>query len=295
MNDPLAQADTTPAHQNGNGFLNWVRSMIRPEAEATLRETIDEYINNESTTVETDAVARHERLLLSNILKLRDMTVKNVMIPRANIVAIEISTTPEDLLALLAEKQYSRFPVYRGTMDEVLGTVHIKDVLAALARRQSPDLKSLIREIPIVSPALPVIDLVITMRQSKRHMALVVDEFGGIDGLVTVNDVLEAIIGEIEDEHDTESGPGLVFKPDGSVIVDARLTVQEFEEKFGDLLNEEEYESAETVSGLVSAMAGRIPARGELINHESGMVFEILDADPRRINLLRIRNIPKAA
>jgi CBS domain containing-hemolysin-like protein len=178
-------------------------------------------------------------------------------------------------------------------LDDVLGTIHIKDVLATIAKGQPIDIKALIREIPIVSPAMPIIDLMLTMRQSRRHMVLVVDEYGGIDGLVTVNDVIEAIVGEIEDEHDTADGPKINRKSDGSVVVDARLSIDEFEYSFGTIFNEEERNSSDTLSGLVVDMTGRIPARGEVITHSSGMVFEVLDADPRRVNVLKIRNIPQ--
>ena len=274
-------------------FLKWVRNLIRPEPESTLRETIDDFIKSDSEAREPDAVGQHERLLLSNILKLRHMTVVNVMIPRADIVAIDIDTTQEELLTLLAEKQFSRIPVYRGTLDDVLGTIHIKDVLSTIAKGQPVEIKSLIREIPIVSPAMPIIDLMLTMRQSRRHMVLVVDEYGGIDGLVTVNDVIEAILGEIEDEHDTSDGPKITRKADGSILVDARLSIDEFENEFGHILSDDERNSSETLSGLVVDMTGRIPARGEILTHSSGMVFEIVAADPRRINVLKIRNIPQ--
>ena len=221
------------------------------------------------------------------------MAVSSVMIPRANIVALEISATQDELLALLAEKQFSRIPVYRGTLDDVLGTIHLKDVLAAVAKGETLNIRSLIKETPVVSPAMPVIDLLLTMRESRRHMALVVDEYGGIDGLVTVNDVLETIVGELEDEHDVEENQKIISKSDGSILVDARLTIKDFEDAYGEIFTNEERANADTLSGLVFATAGRIPARGEIITHHSGMIFEIMDADPRRIHLLKIRNIPK--
>lgn len=289
--DPVPQLQTNSA-EHDSGFLGWIKSFIRPETEQTLRDTIDEYIN-ETPAEREDGVSQQERMLLANILKLRDTMVVNVMIPRADIIAIDANTTQQELLALLSEKQYSRIPVYRGTLDDVLGTIHIKDVLGALARGETIDIRNLITEIPVVSPAMPVMDLLLTMRESKRHMALVVDEFGGIDGLVTVNDVLEMIVGQIEDEHGEDDNPRITVKQDGSVLVDARLPIDEFEEHFGRILTEEERDTVDTVSGLVFAMEGRIPGRGEVLTHSSGMVFEVMEASPRRINLLKISKLPK--
>jgi magnesium and cobalt transporter len=283
------------APSEGNGFLNWIRTFIKPEAEATLRETIDDYINDQPQERGEGTVSAQEHVLLSNILKLRDLAVVNVMIPRADIVAIDLGTTQEELLALLAEKQFSRIPVYRGTLDDVLGTIHIKDILATLAKGQTLNIKELVKEIPIVSPAMPVLDLLLTMRESRRHMALVVDEFGGIDGLVTVNDVLETIVGQIEDEHDKAQEANIIQKSDGSYLLDGRLRVEDFENRFGKILNDDERDAADTLSGLVFAMEGRIPGRGEVLTHSSGMIFEITDADARRINLLKITNIPSKA
>jgi len=139
---------------------------------------------------------------------------------------------------------------------------------------------------------MPVLDLLLMMKQMRRHMALVVDEFGGIDGHVTINDVIESIVGEIEDEYDRDDEPTLIQNRDGSIMIDARYDIEEFEEKFGRLLTDEEREDNDTLGGLVFEIAGRVPARGEILTHPSGMVFEIVDADPRRVNRLLIKNIP---
>ncbi len=289
---PINIEADAPAQTNGTGLFGWLKSFVKPDGE-TLRDTLDEYINEQPENQNGDTTGQQERALLSNILRLRDMTVVHVMIPRADIIAIDLDTTQEELLALLAEKQYSRIPVYRGTLDDILGTIHIKDVLATLARGENIDIRNLIKEIPVVSPALPVVDLLLTMRETRRHMVLVVDEFGGIDGLVTVNDVLETIVGQIGDEHDNTNAPRIVLKSDGSVLVDARLLVDEFERRFGTILTDDERSNADTLSGLVYTMEGRIPGRGEILTHSSGMIFEVMDADPRRINLLKINNIPQ--
>lgn len=262
-------------------------------ANDSLRDVIEEYIEDHNNNEEIDtAVAQHEKTLISNILTLQDMTVVDVMIPRADIVAIDIASSEDNLLDMLSERQFSRIPIYRDNMDDILGTVHIKDILSCLATKKPINLKSLIREAPIVSPSLPVLDLMLLMQKNKKHMVLVVDEYGGIDGLVTVGDVIESIVGEIDDEFDQDIDPTLSQSTDGSVIADARFDLDDFEDQFGEILNEEEREENDTLGGLVFFTAGRIPARGEVIQHETGMSFEIVDADQRRINKLRIKNIP---
>lgn len=275
-------------------MISKVRSLFRArQEEANLREVLEDYIEDLKEE-DPHLVASHERLLISNILKLRDLTVVDVMIPRADIAAIDLGTSQSDLLALLSQRQFSRFPVYRDTMDDVVGTIHIKDILSLLATGREIVIRDLIRDVPIVSPSLPVLDFMLKMKQIRKHMALVVDEYGGIDGLVTIGDALEAIVGEIEDEHYQDQSAQITEKDDGSVLADARVDIETFEEKFGHLLSEDDREEADTLGGLVFSLAGRVPARGEVIQHDSGMVFEILDADPRKITRLRIRNIPRA-
>lgn len=278
---------------NGN-VVHWLKNLVGIKSDTTLRETIEEYIDAaESRNSEITSISAHERSLISNILKMRDHTVVDVMIPRADIFAIDIKTSQNELLSLLSQKQHSRIPVYRETLDDVVGTLHIKDILSCLADSRKVDIEDLVREVPIVSPSMQVLDLLLMMKQMRKHMALVVDEFGGIDGLVTINDIIESIVGEIEDEYDQSDNPEIVENGDGSLTADARFDIEEFEEIYGDILTEDEREDVDTLGGLVSALAGRVPARGEILTHEeSGMVFEIIDSDPRRVNRLLIKNIP---
>ncbi|MCB1563710.1 MAG: HlyC/CorC family transporter [Alphaproteobacteria bacterium] len=290
----LPQKDVVALSPPKIGLLTHLKNSLFPRRnhDSTLRETIEEYIE-EPGAEEEGSVSAHERALLSNILHLGQMPVADVMVPRADIVAIDIDITKEELFGLLAERQFSRIPVYKDTLDDVLGTIHIKDILAAMAKNETISIPELITDVPIVSPAMPVTDLILTMRQNRRHMALVVDEFGGIDGLVTIGDVIESIVGEIDDEHDTDEDPQMHETRDGTVLADARVDVESFEERYGSVLSEEEREECYTLGGLVFSMAGRVPARGEILTHKSGIVFEVLDADPRRIHRLRIRNLPR--
>lgn len=276
-------------------FFARLKHMIvkRRNGSDTLREALEEYIEDADEDKNAPSIATHERALISNVLKLRDTTVIDVMIPRADIAAIEVGETKEALMKLLAEKQFSRIPVYRETLDDLLGTIHIKDILSVVAADKELNIQSMVRPVPIVSPSLPVLDLLRKMQGEKKHMVMVVDEYGGIDGLVTIGDVIEAIVGEFDDEFDTDIDPQMIEKPDGSIIADARVDIDEFEEKYGKILSDEEREEVDTLGGLVFFTASRIPARGEVIKHSSGMVFEILDADQRHVNSLRIRHIPQ--
>ncbi|MBL4805328.1 MAG: HlyC/CorC family transporter [Alphaproteobacteria bacterium] len=292
---------TVNGNGNGNGhekpgLLSRLKYLFTGQHEKNdngLREAIEEYIVEPLEELHTDPVSSHERLLLSNILKLQDLNVVNVMVPRADIVALDVNSSKDELFALLAEKQCSRFPVYKDTLDEVLGTVHIKDIVEQIANKQKVNLLDVMAEVPIVSPSMPVLDLVLKMRSSRRHMALVVDEYGGIDGLVTIGDIIEAIIGEVDDEHDIQNEPTMKENRDGSIVADARVNLQEFEDRFGTILSEEEREESDTLGGLVFDIAGRVPARGEVITHDTGMVFEVLEGDPRRIDRVKITHIPE--
>lgn len=275
--------------------VSFLKSLFVPKHDTTLREAIEEYIEEEPQSFETDAETIHERALFSNILALRDISVDKVMVPRADVIAIDASATKEELLSLIASNQVSRLPVYNESLDDIIGTIHLKDILGAMAEGKDFVIKDNITEIPIVSPAMPILDLLLTMRQSRRHMALVVDEYGGIDGLVTIGDIVESVLGEIEDEHDTQEDPQLIGEDDGSVLADARVSIDHFEDEYGTILSEDERSESDTLGGLVFAIAGRIPVRGEVLTHDTGMEFEIMDADPRRVNVIRIRKIPAIA
>ena len=277
-------------HSLGHLVRGWFRTVIGGHSDATLRATIQELIEEQDSG--EGSMGAGERALLANILKLRDRTVDDVMVPRADIVAVDVDTPFPILVQRMAEDAHSRMPVFRETLDDVVGMVHIKDVLAAVAQGRSVELKDIVRDLTIVAPSMPVVDLLVQMRQKRQHMALVVDEFGGIDGLVTIEDLVEEIVGEIEDEHDEETSPRLVERPDGSILADARVSIEDFEDRVGSFLTEEEREDIDTLGGLVVSLAGRVPGRGEMLTHPSGLEFEIVEADPRRIKRLRVRNAP---
>ncbi len=304
----MSDRSSTAEDTGDVGLIKTIRrwfSPENPEAE-TVREVIEELIeerNEEGPPDGGPAIDPNERLLLANVLKMRSVTALDIMVPRPDIVAVEVETEMAEVLTLLMKERHSRLPVYRGTLDDVVGMVHVKDVAVMVAERSSgtplakPELilSEIVRPIIFVSPAVRVLDLLLEMRLKRTHMALVVDEYGGIDGLVTIEDVVEQIVGEIDDEHDSEQAPTIVVKADGSVAADARVPLGEFETRFGRIFSDEERETTDTLGGLVINLAGHVPARGELVKHPSGIEFEVIEGDPRRVRQLRLRGIPNPA
>ncbi len=294
---PLARGGGAPSEtpRKPTGLFGWLRSLTGSKnGDSTLRDTFEELIEEHEEHVES--IDPGERALIANILNLSGLTAQDVMIPRADIGAVEVGTSLSDLVGQINSESHSRLPVYRETLDDVIGMVHIKDVLAEIDKGTAFTLRRILRKILFVAPTMPVLDLLLQMQMTQLHMALVVDEYGGIDGLITIEDLVEQIVGEIKDEHDVDQGPQLVREPQGSLIADARLPIEQFEEEVGPVLTDAERgEDIETLGGLLFALTGRVPTRGELIVHTpSGVEFEVLDADPRRIKRLRVRKTPKA-
>jgi hemolysin (HlyC) family protein len=276
-------------------FVNRIKGMLgRPAPEPTLRESIAELMQEAADTPETQEAPseldRHERLLIQNILRLRETTADDVMVPRADIVAMRSDLTLEQAIEQIRGDGHSRLPVYREQLDDIVGMVHVKDVFAYVGRPDAFSLEAILRKPLMVAPRIRVLDLMLQMRQQRVHMALVVDEYGGIDGLVTIEDLVETITGEIDDEHDDEESPMVTERPDGALDLNARLSVADFEKRMGPILSEDERDAdIDTVGGLVFTLAGRVPAKGEVISHPSGLEFRILDVDARRIRRLRAR------
>ena len=282
-----------------SGLWHRLRSLLgMRNGDSQLREAIEEIIGEveEQAAEQEDApIGSHEKLLLANTLKLRHLTAYDVMVPRADIVSLDIKTGLDEVLDTLIEGGHSRMPVYRENLDDVVGLVHIKDVLPFARGDKTFDLAQVLRDVAIVAPSMRALDLLLEMRLTRLHMAVVVDEFGGIDGLVTIEDLVEQVVGEIDDEHDVVQGPTLVDRPDGSIIADARTEIEEYEERISPILSDEEREEdIDTLGGLVFYLADRVPTRGELVLHpHSGMTFEVLEADPRRVKRLRLRDVPR--
>ncbi|MCA3720662.1 hemolysin family protein [Phenylobacterium sp.] len=228
------------------------------------------------------------------------LRVDDVMTPRADIVAVEVDTPLDEVVARFLEAEHSRMPIYRETLDDPLGVVHVKDVFKQIATGGRPrgrragagdsGLLRLKREALYVPASMRAADLLLRMQATRIHLALVIDEFGGTDGLVTLEDLVEAVVGEIDDEHDEAQAAGVLERPDGVFEADARAPLEELEAALGrDLAPPDLDEEIDTVGGLVAAVAGRLPRRGEVIAYPEGYEIQVLDADPRRIKRVRIR------
>lgn len=293
MNDPFAKPRRTePAPSQKT--TSWFRDLFgHKSGEGSARNVLEELIEErDDTEVPIDD---EERLLLSNILELKGRTIHDVMVPLADIVGVEIKTSLADLIDLITAEGHSRMPVYDETLDGATGMIHIKDVLAWRGKDESFKLSDIVRKVLFVPPSMHVLELLLEMRAKRCHMALVVDEYGGVDGLVTIEDLVEEIVGEIEDEHDRTDEPVMSVTSDGILYADARVEIETLEDRFGQLFSEEEREDIDTLGGLVFALAGRVPVRGELISHPSGMEIEVLDADPRRVKKLKVRGLVPAS
>ena len=236
-----------------------------------------------------------EKAMVANILRLRDLRVEDVMTPRADVHAVAEDAPLEDVIAASESGSHSRLPVYRETLDDPIGFVHVKDLALnhGFGRRGANEfrLSDYVRTALFVPPSMRIAALLQKMQGDRVHMALVIDEFGGVDGLVTIEDLVEQIVGDIEDEHDREGVDEWVREDDGAWLVQARADIAEFQTSENlNLMFEEWDEDVDTVGGLVFMLANRVPTRGEVIVHPAGYEFEIVDADPRRIKRVRIRN-----
>jgi magnesium and cobalt transporter len=291
---PIAESDRAPAGeetQRQAGLLERLRGFLGLRSD-NVRDVLEELI--ESREEHEAPIDENERALLKNILSLRDKSAHDVMVPRAHIIAIEQSLGFEELVTQFVEAGHSRLPVFRETLDDVIGMVHVKDVLIASRRNKPAVLADLMRPVLFVPPSLGIIDLLAQMRARRTHLAMVVDEYGGIDGLVTIEDVVEEIVGEIEDEHDEIAKPPIERRPDGTLLADGGAPIEEVEALIGHPLVDGDEEEIDTIGGFVTALAGRVPAKGEVFEH-GGIEFEVIDADPRRIARIRLRTLPPAA
>jgi len=324
----------TPRAQNLGSMQRLRRSIgekLGLSPPANPRKQILEILQQDAQTTSPE-FSRQESSMLRNILRFDSLRVDDVMLPRADIIAIDEQASLGELFQLFESSSHSRIPLYGETLDDPRGMVHIKDLIlwiTARSRKQDEgnpkpkekisksvalrlvesderivklaamDLTSSIASIKIrrsmlyVPPSMPVLDLFLRMQSTRTHLALVVDEYGGTDGLVTIEDLVEEVVGEIEDEHDVEDSSSLVVHPTRGLLAKARTPIDELELHLGyNLLSHEEDDDIDSLGGLVFALAKRVPVCGEIVRHPSGIEFEVLDADPRRIKRLRI-HIPK--
>ncbi len=274
-------------------FWARLKRVFRPTLgrEPTLKESFEDILSEHHEIA--DALTPEERLMITNIVSIRESRIYDVMVPRAAIVSLDLNSSLADSVRVFRDAAHSRLPVYRETTDDIIGMVHIKDLiewwdhaLHGNEAREEFTLKSIMRKVLFVPPSMPVLDLMLKMQAARIHMAIVIDEFGATDGLVTIEDLVEEIVGEILDEHEDE-GPAFTVADNGVIDADARVEITELENHFGfDLVDEDE--DIDTIGGLVVHLINRVPQRGELVRHPEGLEIEISDADARRIRRVRI-------
>jgi CBS domain containing-hemolysin-like protein len=326
MSDTENTGGSTPSDATRESLWQRLRSRFGRSRDVGLRESLEGAIESHEAQNPGETVGEEAKSMMLNIIEFSGLRVDDVMVPRVDIVAVDETDSMQDLLAKFIDANHSRMPVYRETLDGVTGMIHVKDLLRWMAARgtrkrratksekpekaekaPAPGLTiaatalsttvkqaGLNREVLFVPPSMPATDLLVRMQASRTHLAIVIDEYGGTEGLVSIEDLVEVIVGDIADEHDTEED--LEIKPveEGIYLADGRVDLAQLEELLAvDLLPEDEEEEADTLAGLIFKIAGRVPSRGEIIRHESGLEFEILDSDPRRVKRVRInaRNV----
>ena len=283
--------DPSGRNESGGSFWSGLRNFLfGDENEATLRDEIEEAIENrEGEIPRVGDLSNVERQMLRNILHFGEKTAGDVAVPRADIIAVPATTTFEGLIAAFAEAGHSRLPVYEDSLDTVIGMIHVKDVfmIQETPAEAPEDIRDLIRTPLYVPESMGVLDLLARLRADRVHLAIVVDEFGGPEGLRTIEDVVEEIVGEIEDEHDEEL-PGLLIPLEGGIWdADARAELDDVAETIDARLGAVE-EDVETLGGLAFVLAGRIPQTGEILEHPSGWRLEVTEGDTRRVSRLRL-------
>ena len=233
------------------------------------------------------------RAMILNVRRMRDVRVQDVAVPRADIIAVADTADLDEVVSVFRESTFTRLPVYSDTLDSPLGFVHLKDIALGFGFNGGDkgfDIRRHLRPLLYVPPSMPMGVLLQKMQTDRVHMALVIDEYGGVDGLVTIEDLVEQIVGDISDEHDTVEAASWIEEAPGVYLCAARAALEEFEAIAGvDLLSDELDEDVDTLGGLVFMLAGRVPLRGEVISHPDGHEFEVVDADARTLNRIRVR------
>ena len=317
MSDDRSPVERTlpPVGDPGAVRERWFERLLQRlhlRSRESIREDLEDAI---AETVEDPDFSPKERTMLKNVLGLHRIRVDDVMVPRADIIAVAADTTLGELLGVFRTAGHSRLPVYGETLDDPKGMVHIRDFVDFVAARAeagtsevrgdgeqdgTPSLgevdlsvtlatAKILRPVLFAPPSMPAIDLLVRMQATRTHIALVIDEYGGTDGLVSIEDLVEIVVGDIEDEHDDAATRMIVRAEDKTFIADGRASLEEVSEMLGiDLAGDDMAEEIDTLGGLIGTLAGRVPSRGELVAGPNGLEFEVLDADPRRLKRVRI-------
>ncbi len=269
---------------------------VRPSEEEKVLETIEEIMDERVERGDKVLVDPDELGLLKNLFRLRDVRAGEIRIPTIDITGISVDASYEELKRLMTEEKFTRLPVFEHTLDNIIGVIHVKDILCAMMEEEEISVKKLMTgSILFVPPSVRALDLLREMQAKKAQMAIIIDEYGGTDGLITLEDLLEEIVGEIEDEHDALDEAPVLHRIGNSVIqADARILLKDLEKMIGPFMTKEEREEfVDSVGGLVFHLAGRLPRVGEKVEHSSGIVFQVLDVDARHIKKVKITKFNK--
>mgnify|MGYP001337567114 FL=1 len=270
-------------------FKNWLIKRLLTN-ESTREEALNYITSNEKNINIEDTEENNEKSLIKNILSLDEKSVEDIMVPRAEIVSIEIKQNMKEILSLIENESHSRMPVFENNLDNVLGFLHVKDLIKN-DNENDFELKKIIRDILYVAPKSPILDLLKRMRSSRIHIGLVVDEFGGVDGLITIEDLVEEIVGEIEDEHDADDSEETFQKiDDKTILVKSGYKIEDME-KYYDVKIKIDDEEIDTVGGLLFFLANKVPKNSQIYNYENILQFKVIKASARRIESLQITKI----
>ncbi|MBE6449622.1 MAG: HlyC/CorC family transporter [Alphaproteobacteria bacterium] len=266
------------------------------EAEDKVFETLEEIIDEREERGDDHLVDARELPMLKNLFRLRDIRVYDVMTPRVDIDALDIKMTSQQFCKYIQKEKFSRYPVYDGSLDNIVGIIHVKDILFALINKEKCTVSKLMKPgVLFVSPAMRALDLLKVMQSKQIQLAIVIDEHGGVDGLIALEDILEVVVGEIDDEHDEPEDDMIKRIDDTSLEVNAKARLADLEEMIGPVATEEERENPDidTIGGWVVHLAGRMPSKGEVVHHsQTGIRFLIQSSNPSHIERLKIMSIP---
>lgn len=267
--------------------VKWLRSKTGGRAESSLKDVLEDVLDEQ--TQDAFSISAEEKNLLKNIIHFGELTVGDIMVPRSEIMGVDKHVSVTELLSHVVEIGHTRIPVFDGTLDRIEGFLHVKDMLLHVSRGSAFDLPTIIRTTLFVPPSMRIVDLLLKMRVSGCHIAIVVDEYGGTDGMVTMEDLIEELVGEIQDEHDEDDHVLLHWQGDHVLEVDAKLKIEDLEHALGERITEGDIHALEfdTIGGLIFSQLGRVPVRGEVI-YVKHVKLEVLVADPRRIHRIRI-------
>ncbi len=283
-------ADTPSRPSFSQCLRTWLRRALGTKQDGSLKEALEEVIEEHEGQGE-ETLPPEEKVILHNVLSFGDIKVSDIMVPRTDIAAVSCDITLDALKAHIIDQRHTRIPVYQGTMDKMQGFLHVKDLLPMLSGDVPYDIRAVMRTLLFVPASMRIMDLLVRMRHAGSHMAIVVDEYGGSDGLVTMEDVFEEIVGDIQDEHDEDEvlAEEIYRVNERTYDVNARIRVDKLEQELGlNLITEEKKDDFDTLGGLIFFQLGRVPTKGEMIPHVSGIRFEITEADMRRIRRVRI-------